>query len=177
MFKTHKAFTLIELLVVIAIIGILASVVVVNVGSSRLKARDGKRKADLKSIQTALELYFDKNGSYPISCASGTNWCSSEPDNSWPNNSGNWIPGLTPEFMSALPRDPKGGAPSPIVLPQGVCNGAKSAYLYLSNPTGSEYKVLAHCSPETGFSSSDAFYDPGRPSHAWQVSSPGYRNI
>ncbi|PIU87164.1 type II secretion system protein GspG, partial [Candidatus Berkelbacteria bacterium CG06_land_8_20_14_3_00_43_10] len=36
--QARSAFTLIELLVVIAIIGILASVVVVNVGSSLAKA-------------------------------------------------------------------------------------------------------------------------------------------
>ena len=62
--KPIKAFTLIELLVVIAIIGILASVVVVNVGSSQAKARDAKRVSDLKSVQIALELYYDKNSSY-----------------------------------------------------------------------------------------------------------------
>lgn len=51
-----SAFTLIELLVVIAIIGILASVVTVNVGSSRNKARAVKVQADFKQILTAIDV-------------------------------------------------------------------------------------------------------------------------
>ncbi|MBI3632996.1 MAG: type II secretion system protein [Candidatus Vogelbacteria bacterium] len=68
MFKkksNKKGFTLIELLVVIAIIGILSSVVLVSLQSSRAKARDAKRIADIGSIQQALALYYDSNNSYP----------------------------------------------------------------------------------------------------------------
>ncbi|MCL5795363.1 MAG: type II secretion system protein GspG [Patescibacteria group bacterium] len=60
-----KAFTLVELLVVIAIIGILSSVVVVNYSSSKAKARDAKRKTDLMTIQSALELYYADKKTYP----------------------------------------------------------------------------------------------------------------
>lgn len=60
-----KGFTLVELLVVISIIAILASVVTVNVSSSRQKARDAKRTADLLAVQSALELYYADNKSYP----------------------------------------------------------------------------------------------------------------
>ena len=60
-----NGFTLIELLVVIAIIGLLASVVLASLNSARAKARDTSRLSELKSIQTALEFYYDKYNSYP----------------------------------------------------------------------------------------------------------------
>lgn len=67
MLKKHQtAFTLIELLVVIAIIGLLASIVLVALNQTRAKARDTKRVADLKQIQTALELFYDTYNRYPI---------------------------------------------------------------------------------------------------------------
>lgn len=66
-----KAFTLIELLVVIAIIGILATLAVVSLQSARARARDSKRVADVKQMQTALELYFNDNSSYPSDIDSG----------------------------------------------------------------------------------------------------------
>ena len=59
-------FTLIELLVVIAIIGILSSVVLASLNSARSKARDTKRIADFRQIQTALELFYDQYGQYPV---------------------------------------------------------------------------------------------------------------
>ncbi|MBI2623745.1 MAG: prepilin-type N-terminal cleavage/methylation domain-containing protein [Candidatus Liptonbacteria bacterium] len=63
---SRRGFTLIELLIVIAIIGILASVILVGIGGGRASARDTRRIADLKQVQTALELYYTKNGIYPL---------------------------------------------------------------------------------------------------------------
>ena len=60
-----KGFTLLELLVVIGIIGLLASIIVVNLTGARKKARDIKRVADIRTIQPALESYYGKNGYYP----------------------------------------------------------------------------------------------------------------
>ena len=63
--QKRLGFTLIELLVVISIIGILSTLAVVSLNNARLKARDTKRVADIRQLQTALELYVsDKNG-YP----------------------------------------------------------------------------------------------------------------
>lgn len=63
--KKQKGFTLIELLIVIAIIGLLATLAIVSLTSAQKKARDTKRVADVKSIQTALELYYNNKGAYP----------------------------------------------------------------------------------------------------------------
>ena len=67
--KNNKGFTLIELLVVIAIIGLLASMIMVGLSSSRTKGRDARRIADLKEVQNGLEIYYMKFGKYPTGMA------------------------------------------------------------------------------------------------------------
>ncbi len=62
--KKEKGFTLIEILIVVAIIGLLASVVLVGLGSFRSRGRDARRVADLREVQNSLELYYLKNGNY-----------------------------------------------------------------------------------------------------------------
>ena len=63
--SSSKGFTLLELLVVIGIIGLLASILVVNLTGARRRARDTKRVADVRVLQTAAEDYYGKNGKYP----------------------------------------------------------------------------------------------------------------
>jgi len=63
--KQKKGFTLIELLVVVAIIGLLAAIAVIALNNARARARDAKRLADIRQIQTALEMYFLDQNHYP----------------------------------------------------------------------------------------------------------------
>ena len=60
--KKNKGFTLIELLVVIAIIGILASVVMVSLGSSKNKAQAVATKRSLKSLSSSISLCCNSGG-------------------------------------------------------------------------------------------------------------------
>jgi prepilin-type N-terminal cleavage/methylation domain-containing protein len=88
----RKGFTLIEILIVVAIIGILASVVLVGLGPVQRRGRDARRISDLRQIQTALELYYNINGSYPAPAG------------------GNIVPrsALVPAVVPNLPKDPGG---------------------------------------------------------------------
>jgi prepilin-type N-terminal cleavage/methylation domain-containing protein len=72
MTNKKKGFTLIELLVVIAIIGILSTLAVVSLQNARKSARDAKRIADVKQMQTALELYFNDWQQYPATLNGST---------------------------------------------------------------------------------------------------------
>jgi len=61
-----KGFTLIELLVVITIIGILAAIALPNYIKAKDKAREAEVKANVHTIQIALERYStDNSGQYP----------------------------------------------------------------------------------------------------------------
>jgi len=95
--KESRGFTLIELLVVIAIIGLLSSVILASLNGARKKSRDARRLADLKQLQTALELYYDSQASpgYPVSTTQA--------------NAATALAGLVPSQMSAIPEDPLGG--------------------------------------------------------------------
>lgn len=61
-----KGFSLIELLVVIAIIGLLSTMAVVSLNNARQKARDARRQGDLKSLQTAIEMYKTNQASADV---------------------------------------------------------------------------------------------------------------
>lgn len=64
--RKERGFTLVELLVVIAIIGVLATLVLLQLGIARGRARDTKRIADVSQVRSAVEQYFeDNNGTYP----------------------------------------------------------------------------------------------------------------
>jgi general secretion pathway protein G len=65
--RREAGFTLVELMVVIVIIGLLATIVAINVLPSGDQARVTRAKADISTIQSGLDLYRLQNGRYPTS--------------------------------------------------------------------------------------------------------------
>lgn len=63
--KRKNGFTIIELLVVATIIALLSIIGIVSFSRANIRARDGKRKADLSQVRAALELYRSDFGYYP----------------------------------------------------------------------------------------------------------------
>ena len=63
--RKRNGFTLVELMVVIVIIGLLATIVALNVIPSGDTAKVQKAKADIATIEQALELYRLQQNSYP----------------------------------------------------------------------------------------------------------------
>jgi prepilin-type N-terminal cleavage/methylation domain-containing protein len=110
-----RGFTLIELLVVVSIIGILSSLVLTSLNSARIKARDAKRLASIKQIQSSLELYYNTNGSYPVLLAYHN---TSSGDVNWLTS---FATAIRP-FLTSVPSDSTSGG-----------------YMYSSTNSGSKY--------------------------------------
>lgn len=67
--KFSLGFSLMELLVAVSIIAILVSVAVTAYSTGQKKARDNRRRGDIKEVQSGFEQYYaDNKGSYPSSC-------------------------------------------------------------------------------------------------------------
>lgn len=96
--RRRQGFSLIELLVVIAIIGLLTTIVMASLTNTRMRGRDGRRIADIKQLQVALEMYYDFNGAYPtvLSALASSN------------------------FIAAIPNDPRSGLPYAYVALRGA---------------------------------------------------------
>ncbi|OGF01781.1 MAG: hypothetical protein A3G07_01645 [Candidatus Doudnabacteria bacterium RIFCSPLOWO2_12_FULL_47_12] len=146
--RRAHAFTLVELLVVISVIGLLASVILVSLNSARAKARDAKRKSDLRQMVNALELYFNVNDRYPgyndLGTSSGAISCE-----------GNWntLQTALSLYMNSLPRDP-----------QNICDWASGRFYkyhykpYLSaQPTG--YEIAASLENTSDLTTGDFLYN------------------
>ncbi len=143
-----------------AILSIIAGVAVPQLGRFSSKARDARRVSDLKTVEAALEAYRVDFGTYPPAAGGANAWSGDAPSyGGYGYDASGYILGLVPEYIKELPRDPSGDNP------QGG-----SGYLYRTN--GTDYKFLAHQTAES-FPTNHRFFDPRRPSHAYQVSSPG----
>jgi prepilin-type N-terminal cleavage/methylation domain-containing protein len=137
--KENRGFTLIELLVVIAIIALLSSIVLASLNSARAKSRDAQRRSDLHQLQVAVELYYDKNGSYIANSGVYTVSATLTP--------------LVPTFIPGMPHDPK-----PLLGGDYFYSSAGGATGYLLmtylEKTGSYCRILSGAeNPATGWAS------------------------
>ena len=82
----HSAFTLIEILIVVTILGILGTLTFSMFTSARQRSRNGRRKADLETTRSALEMYRTDNDEYPATAD---------------------FSDLEPDYIKELPIDPQ----------------------------------------------------------------------
>lgn len=137
---TRNGFTLIEVLVVVAIVGILTAILVSNYNDARKNSRDKIRKSELKELQLALEVYKAQNGRYPAQ-GCGTPGSQFAGPGLMTNSSyascDQYISGLVPTFIQALPTDPN----------QESSDNA--GFFYQTNADGTAYKAMVSKSVES----------------------------
>ena len=153
--NTSSFREILESVVLVLGVILLAGVVKPVLDEQASMERDTQRADSLRSVSVALENYFDVYGVYPTT------------DNVWSGISADgqhvdYVPGLVPEFLPALPQDPNTNFPV-----------ENAGFLYCSN--GLDYKLMAHRTPES-MPVANPFADPVRPDVAWMVSSAGARN-
>ncbi len=126
--NTVKGFTLIELMIVIAIIAVLAAVGYATYANSQMLARDAKRKQDIRSVQAALEVYYERNNHYPDSVAG--NWEKGCTDPATCSQGMNWIfGGDYAPYINILPLE---------------ANNPANAYQYYGKSSGKTcYELVA----------------------------------
>ena len=146
--KRH-AFTLIELLVVISIIGLMSTIAVVSLNSSRAKSRDTKRIADLKQVRTALESYVIDNGAYPTCGQACTTYC----DCTTVGWGGSFSAlEIKPTYMASIPTDPIGNATYGYFYARGYKPASNCTWINTNSPT--DYIIATNLESPTTISGS-----------------------
>ncbi len=100
--NNQQGLTLVELMVVIVILGLLTTIIVINVLPERDRAQVQKVKADIATLETAMEQYRLDNFNYPTT-SQGLQALTSAPDNL--SSADRYRPG---GYIKALPNDPWG---------------------------------------------------------------------
>lgn len=133
--KNTFGFTLFELLVAISIIGILVSIGMASYSAAQKRARDARRKEDLKTLQTALEQYYSVAGAYPNPCYDGESGALGSGDST---------------FLDSFPVDPKNSGDH-VYSPVGDCAGG-TQYVYRAKMevegTGNAFSNCTQSPPE-----------------------------
>lgn len=134
-----RSFTLIELLVVIMVVMILATFVSINLISTRKRARDNKRIADVNNIAAALDQYaIDNSRRYPLpsplpgSCSSETAYINPP----YVLSEANILKGALSTYLSPLPTDPANNPTDYNYFYYVRCDGQRAAVFAKQLETG-----------------------------------------
>jgi len=126
-------------------------------GHSPDSLRDARRGSDLKNVQAALESFHRTHGEYP---STESEWRGDMTEyGGFGYDAGNsYVPGLVPNFLPSLPKDPDSQYPT-----------HELGYMYRSD--GVNYKFVLRGTPDD-FSAGNPYLDPVR-DDSWQASSSG----
>lgn len=124
---------------------------------SEIAVRDGREKLkapfeialkQIRQLQGALEEYRDAHGAYPKSSNDGLAWDGLY--SRWGQSTENWIGGLAPDYVSALPRDWR--------------KSKRPDYQYLYRSNGRFYKIMNRRPPDCDLAKliMPEFIDPSR---------------
>jgi type IV pilus assembly protein PilA len=115
--KIQKGFSLIELLVVIGILAVLLAITLIAINPARqfAQANDTKRRSNVTQILNAIGAYHaDNRGNYPAAITATATEVGRDvvdPDGDPTNGDANTLidlcDDLLPEYMPAIPRDPR----------------------------------------------------------------------
>jgi general secretion pathway protein G len=97
--KIENGFTLIEIMVVVVIIGLLAAMIAPNIMSQLDRAEINRARQDVRSIESALDLYRLDNYRYP-STEEGLKALVTNPGETIAPN---WVKG---GYLKSMPEDP-----------------------------------------------------------------------
>ncbi|MFH1030704.1 MAG: type II secretion system protein GspG [bacterium] len=123
--KNQTGFSLTELMVTISIIGTVGTISAPKLNQSLAAARDANRKMNIRQVQTALNLYYDDNLSYP-------KYQGESSGNSYKNLE-NFLVNSNNQYLSELPVDPLG----------------KDKYVYKYWSNGQKFEITYELEDET----------------------------
>ena len=115
--RNQRGFTLIEVMIVVAILGVLATLVVVNIGGAQDTANINATKSNLQAVSQALDLFKLDNYRYPTT-DQGLEALVDKPDNArnWPDGG----------YLKKMPKD-----------------GWENEFVYISPGTDGPYDLFS----------------------------------
>ncbi len=129
--KLREGFTLIEILIVIAVISILVGITLPRFRGMQQEGNIAKAKAELRSLQSAVETYYvHNNNTYPDTGSSALQTALNAQ-----------VPRIMPSLTDSVPTDPFSTTGADYVYVMGGTN-SKFYIIYSAGPGGNGSAVI-----------------------------------